>query len=238
MGITTGISWTDHTANFWFGCMKVSPGCTNCYAETTVTGRMRLPVWGPPKTTDRKRAKGVWKDVRRWNDAARVDGARRRMFVSSLSDIFEDHPMVAPWRMEALALLEELTNLDIQLLTKRPENVRRFVPRAWMEGMWPRHIWIGTTVEDTRRAVERLPELLALTQAPIRFLSMEPLLEGVTLRALPVANACVECKGTVLWNVLAGRATCITCGQAVPPPALWPESYRVQTFPPDVTLAR
>jgi len=33
MGETTGISWTDHTFNPWWGCTKVSPGCDNCYAE-------------------------------------------------------------------------------------------------------------------------------------------------------------------------------------------------------------
>lgn len=29
----SNISWTDHTFNPWIGCSKVSPGCTNCYAE-------------------------------------------------------------------------------------------------------------------------------------------------------------------------------------------------------------
>ena len=33
MGQTTGISWTHHTANFWWGCRRVSPGCEHCYAE-------------------------------------------------------------------------------------------------------------------------------------------------------------------------------------------------------------
>ena len=27
--------WTDTTWNPWTGCGKVSPGCDNCYAETT-----------------------------------------------------------------------------------------------------------------------------------------------------------------------------------------------------------
>lgn len=28
------IEWTDMTFNPWWGCMKVSDGCKNCYAET------------------------------------------------------------------------------------------------------------------------------------------------------------------------------------------------------------
>ena len=28
------IEWTDYTFNPWWGCTKVSEGCTHCYAET------------------------------------------------------------------------------------------------------------------------------------------------------------------------------------------------------------
>jgi protein gp37 len=40
--------------------------------------------------------------------------------------------------------------------------------------------WIGTTVEDQRRAEQRIPHLLA-TPASVRFVSCEPLLEAVSL---------------------------------------------------------
>lgn len=185
MGQTTGISWTHHTANFWIGCQKVSPGCEHCYAEHDTPTRTRrakgLELWGPPKTTPRDRTKGAWKDVLKWNRDAERDGVRRRLFVSSLADIFEDHPMVASWRAEALALLESCTSLDVQLLTKRPQNIRAMVPPAWLAPSgWPAHVWVGTTVEDQKRADERIPHLLAVP-ARVRFLSCEPLLEAVDL---------------------------------------------------------
>lgn len=183
MGETTGIGWTDHTASPWWGCLKVSPGCEHCYAETLAVTRRKLPAWGPPSTTERKRTKGAWKDVLRWNRATKKDGVRRRMFVSSLSDIFEAHPMVAPWRAEALDLLAQCDGLDVQLLTKRPENIRAMVPAAWLES-WPAHVWVGTTAEDQRRANERIPHLLRVPAA-VRFLSCEPLLEAVDLTRLP-----------------------------------------------------
>lgn len=179
MSKSTAIGWTDHTANFWMGCQRVSPGCEHCYAETLVTGRMGFKVWGPASTTERKRAKGVWSDVPKWDAAARREGVRRRVFVSSLADIFEDHPQVAPWRADALALLERCTNLDVQLLTKRPQNILRMVPPSWRTA-WPAHVWIGTTVEDQRRAEERIPHLLSVPAA-VRFLSCEPLIEPVDL---------------------------------------------------------
>ncbi len=34
MGELTGINWTDHTFNPWWGCSRVSPGCDHCYAES------------------------------------------------------------------------------------------------------------------------------------------------------------------------------------------------------------
>lgn len=207
MGQTT-IGWTStvlpdgtvlpgYTANFWMGCQRVSPGCEKCYAEVLVTGRMKLPVWGPPKTTERHRAKGVWKDVPKWNRDALKAGVRRRMFVSSLSDIFEDHTQVAPWRAEALALLETCTSLDVQLLTKRPENIREMVPQHWLRE-WPAHIWVGCTVENQKRAEERIPHLLRVP-ARVRFLSCEPLLEAIDIEShLNVRN--------VDWVIVGGES--------------------------------
>ncbi len=179
MGQETGIAWTNHTANFWWGCQRVSPGCEKCYAEVLATTRRKLKVWGPPSTTERLRMKGIWHDVPKWNAAAARDGVRRRMFVSSMADVFEDHPQVAPWRAEALALIEKCTALDVQLLTKRPENIMSMVPAHWRTA-WPSHVWVGTTVEDQRRAEQRIPHLLRVP-ARVRFLSCEPMLEAVDL---------------------------------------------------------
>lgn len=180
MGEVTKIAWTDATFNPWLGCQKVSPGCTSCYAETLVTGRMRLPVWGPPKTTERKRTSAAnWREPLRWNKRAAANGVRERVFCASLADVFEDHPMVAPWREELFAMIEQTPALDWLLLTKRPENLLRTLPTDWLEEPRP-NVWLGTTVEDQRRADERIPHLLA-TPAAVRFLSCEPLLEAVAL---------------------------------------------------------
>ena len=216
MGEKTGIKWTDGTANFWWGCQRVSPGCEHCYAEHLAVTRRKLKVWGPPKTTARQRMKGVWADVVKWNAEAAEAGARKRVFVSSMADVFEDHPDVAPWRAEALALLATLTSLDVQLLTKRPGNVRAMVPPAWLApGGWPAHVWIGTTVEDQKRADERIPELLKVP-APVRFLSCEPLLEALDLAPWLFVDGepdhCGDCGRGERAIIGEGFVRCANCG--------------------------
>lgn len=188
MAENSRIEWTDNTLNFWWGCVKVSPGCEHCYAET-LSKRVGRNIWGPAKTTDRWRTKGPWRDVVKWNAKAQAEGVRRKVFCQSMSDFFEDHPQVAPWRAEACEILESLTWLDVQLLTKRPENVNDMVPAHWLDN-WPVHIWIGTSVEDQKRADERIPHLLRIP-AKVRFLSMEPLLGSVDLgHAIPCGYYC------------------------------------------------
>ena len=178
MAEKTGIQWTDHTANFWWGCMKVSPGCANCYAEAW-SKRYGRAIWGPAATTTRWRTKGPWRDILRWDAKAAADGVRRRVFAQSMSDFFEEHPQLDEWRAEACEILAGLKHLDVQLLTKRPENIRRMVPDEWLTA-WPSHIWIGTSVENQEQANKRIRHLLA-SPAAIHFLSCEPLLGEVDL---------------------------------------------------------
>lgn len=206
MGANTKIQWTDATANFWWGCVKVSSGCEHCYAET-FSKRTGRNIWGPAKTTDRWRTKGPWTDIRKWDEQARRDGVRWRVFCQSMSDFFEDHPQVEPWRREACKILESLTNLDVQLLTKRPENVNDMVPAHWRNvGRWPRHIWLGASVENQEYADRRIPDLLQVPAA-VRFLSIEPLLGPVDLgRAIPCGYYCDETVGHIdhpFWSQVA-----------------------------------
>lgn len=191
MADETAISWTatdgkpGATFNPWLGCQRVSPGCQHCYAETFVTRRMGLPVWGPSTTTERKRtAPSNWKKPLAWNRTAQREGRRIKVFCSSLADVFEDNPQVAPWRRELFQMIEQTTHLDWLLLTKRPEHMRRLAVEAGWPSVWPAHVWAGTTVEDKRRAEERIPHLLQVP-ARIRFLSCEPLLEAVNLTDTP-----------------------------------------------------
>lgn len=177
------IEWTTHTFNIVWGCIRVSPGCEHCYAET-LANRYGYNVWGPAKTTERRTmSDNYWKQPRRWNAAALrapFDSERPRVFCGSMCDVFEDHPTNARERTRLWETIGECDALDWLLLTKRPENILSMVPAAWAIGYWPEHVWIGTSVEDQKRADERIPELLKVPAA-VRFLSCEPLLGPVDL---------------------------------------------------------
>lgn len=166
MGIETEISWTDHTWNPWMGCIRVSEGCRNCYAEQLTKNRMGLKLWGPGNIRQRTSASN-WRNPYTWNRQS-----PGRTFCASLADIFEDHPQANAWRSDMWQVVRDCQNLTWQILTKRPENIARFLPPDWGQG-WG-HVWLGTTVEDMRVA-ERANHLRAVPAA-MRFLSCEPAL--------------------------------------------------------------
>jgi protein gp37 len=125
---------------------------------------------------------------------------RPRVFCASLAD-WLDEEVPIEWLADFLALIHDTLNLDWLLLTKRPENwrprlqaVEDFLIESdesyewvadWLGGgpspETPDNVWLGVSVEDQKRADERIPILLN-TPARIRFLSCEPLLEPIDLK--------------------------------------------------------
>lgn len=61
------------------------------------------------------------------------------------------------------------------------------------------HVWLGVSVEDQRRANQRVPDLLQ-TPAAVRWLSMEPLLGPVDLRHIST----MRWRGAEVLNALNG----------------------------------
>lgn len=175
----SSIEWTDHTFNPWWGCIKVSPGCEHCYAET-LSNRYGHKVWGPAKTTDRRMmSDNYWRQPIKWDRLAQVSGQRKRVFCASMADVFEHHPQVGEARNDLFSLIRMTPNLDWLLLTKRPENIEQMVPESWLDAPVP-NVWYGTSCEDQQRADERIPHLLNVP-ARVRFLSCEPLLGPIKL---------------------------------------------------------
>lgn len=171
MAENSKISWTTHTFNPWMGCQKVSHECDHCYAETLVTGRMGLDLWGG-RSKRKRTSKGLWQKVRTYNRIAEQQRRPRKVFVASLADVFEDAPGPNEWRGDVWDLIRECPWLDFQLLTKRPENIERMLPDDWGDG-W-RHVWLGTSI-GIRDHVERA-DVLRQVPAAVRFISAEPLI--------------------------------------------------------------
>jgi protein gp37 len=202
MGENSKIEWTDHTFSPWVGCTKVSPACDHCYAEGWArrTGQAHLWQGERRRTTDAN-----WRQPVKWNRAAAAEGVRRRVFCSSLADVF-DNQADDEWRKELWSLIVETPELDWLLLTKRPQNAARMLPYGFNEAAYP-NVWIGTTVENQEEADRRIPHLLALP-ARVRFLSCEPLLGPVDLTNIkPPGSAHGDAHGwSAIWkNNAIGR---------------------------------
>lgn len=178
MGKETAISWCDHTFNPWWGCAKVSPACTNCYAET-FSKRIGLKVWGI-ESERRFFGDDHWDEPGRWNRAAAKAGVRRRVFCASMADVFEDRDELGNTREYLWGIIEATPMLDWLLLTKRPENMREMLPSDWLECERP-NVWFGTTVENQEYADLRIPYLLRVP-ARVRFLSIEPMLGPIKFK--------------------------------------------------------
>lgn len=173
MGENSKIEWTDHTFNPWVGCTKVSPACDHCYAEAMMDHRLGRVQWGPHG--ERKRtSESNWKKPIQWNRKAEKENRRYRVFCASLADVF-DNQVPFEWRRDLFRLINDTPDLDWLLLTKRPQNIAKMMPKWW--GM---NVWLGTTVENQAEADRRIPALLHVP-AKVHFISCEPLLGPINL---------------------------------------------------------
>jgi protein gp37 len=179
MGKETAISWAESTFNIAWGCQKVSDGCANCYADELSSRTYGKGLWGPG--SDRRTfGEKYWNKLYTWDEEAKKEGLRNKVFCSSMCDVFDDHPTINHERKKLWRYIDECQNLDFLLLTKRPQNINRMLPQSWLrefEGksvLTKENIWLGTSVEDMRVA-HRIKELVH-TVAQVNFISYEPAL--------------------------------------------------------------
>ncbi len=209
MGEQTAISWTDHTWNPWWGCVKVSPACDHCYAAT-LANRYGWDVWGKDAP---RRFFGLkhWNEPIRWNTEHELAGTRGRVFCASMADVFEQgQPELDVQRANLWALIDSTPSLDWQLLTKRPGNIARMIPAEWLRN--PRqNVWFGTTVESPEY-LWRVYQLV-MVPAAVRFISYEPALAHVDW---PLAG--------INWLIAGGESG----GGHRPPKEAWFQSSRDQ----------
>lgn len=161
--------------------------------------------------------------------------SRPRVFCASLADWLDDEVPIE-WLADLLNLIRLTPNIDWLLLSKRPEKWRERIERAlcfaenldyevdgWQDqegpntelgdfiNQWtgedpPSNVWIGTTVEDQRRADERIRELLKIP-AKVRFLSCEPLLEAVDFDfGAPKHRTADSYHAEIHWVITGGES--------------------------------
>ena len=170
MSSQSSIEWTDSTWNPVRGCTKLSPGCKHCYAQTFAE-RFR-GVKGHPYESgfDLRTVPERLADPLKWTNP-------RMIFVNSMSDLF--HESVPDEYIEQVCEVMSLANWHtFQVLTKRSKRLSNLLTGPLKRFAEMSHIWWGVSVENRKHGVPRIDDLRN-SPVSVRFLSVEPLLEGL-----------------------------------------------------------
>ena len=190
-----GIDWTDWTWNPVTGCW--GPGgtpeeprwCPHCYAKKMAEGRLRgragydaQQPFAPTFHEDR-----LYEPVKEKRPS--------KIFVSSMGDLFGDW-VPREWIKRVLDTVRWCNYRGIvvskqgdqgetvlstewqifQFLTQNPKRLAGFNP-------WPKNCWVGATATGWAELTRAIDDL-QMVDAPVRFVSCEPLLQPIRL-ALP-----------------------------------------------------
>lgn len=203
MAKDTHIEWCDSTLNLMMGCdgcelWNRKTGNLHCYAGALTDryggsnagfpAQFEVPVMFParlqyaldwPDLTGKKRRGKPW-----------LDGMPRLIFLDDMGDTFtESLPLdwIAP-HLPAMAASPH----QFLMLTKRPKRMAEFSKSHPL----PVNVWPGTSITKVA-TVPRAYELAHVIGGGPRWLSVEPLLEGITLaELLEVAKV----KATGQWD--------------------------------------
>jgi len=175
----------------------------------------------------------------------------RMVFVNSMSDLFHES-VPDEFIDQVFAVMALAKQHTFQVLTKRPERMRDYFEFHFTRSKCGRiagdmtglrddaagtgdvrvsnmqfplaNVWMGVTVENQEAADERIP-LLLQTPAAVRWVSMEPLLEAVTIFSL---DGPIDVPGgmqsPIDWVVVGGESG----ANARPMHPAWPRSLRDQ----------
>jgi protein gp37 len=196
------------TWNIVTGCDIVSPGCTNCYAMKLAGTRLRNHPSRKGLTVQTK-AGPVWNGEVRFNEQWLTQPMAWKkphgIFVAAHGDLFAEG--VTDEQLDRIFAVMALCPQHVfYVLTKRPERMRDYIRMVDEEPVpttitrvanalhglpmfedgwtWPlQNVWLGVSVEDQKRADERISVLLD-TPAAVRFISAEPLLGPIDLTSL------------------------------------------------------
>jgi len=182
------IEWTDATWNPVVGCTPISKGCENCWA------RVFARRFGfPEKITlypDRIEEPLHWRKP-------------RRIFVCSMSDLFhKDVPFEFIDKMFEVILFGAPQHRYL-ILTKRPRRAKEYFVDGH-RGNCAKVVWFGVSIENQRRADERIPTLIQIPAA-VRFVSFEPLLESINV------SPHLECR----WQDIQSGFLSVECAPTI-----------------------
>jgi protein gp37 len=181
------IEWTDATWNPVRGCTKISPGCKHCYADVFAERFRGVPGHPYEQGFDLRLVPEKLAEPLRWQ-------MPKMIFVNSMSDLFHDG--VPDEYIEAVArVMVKAEWHTYQILTKRSARMATLLRGRLLFAAKASHIWWGVSVENKQHGLPRLRDLQR-SPASVRFLSVEPLLEGL---------GCVNLDG-IHWVIVGGES--------------------------------
>ncbi|HYG23356.1 MAG TPA: phage Gp37/Gp68 family protein [Verrucomicrobiae bacterium] len=164
------IEWTDATWNPVRGCTKISPGCAHCYAETFAERWRGIPGHPFEFGFDLRLVPEKLCDPIDW-------ASPRMIFVNSMSDLFH-HDVPDEYIVKVARVMVAADWHTYQVLTKRADRLRSLLnTKLDFASRYP-HIWWGVSVENRKHGIPRISSLQR-APVPVRFLSVEPLLEDL-----------------------------------------------------------
>jgi len=173
---TQGYTWNPIT-----GCLN---GCEYCYARKLANTRLKeryLANKYGVAANERSQAEyyenrdnpfypRFWED--RVDKMSMYTGVGKGIFTCDMSDLF-GIGVPEQWTNQVLQAIKFNPRNRFYLLTKQPQNLIKFSP-------FPENCWVGVTVCNDKMldvAVDKLED----TQAKVKYLSLEPLQEKLTL---------------------------------------------------------
>ena len=204
MSENSTIEWTNSTWNPVRGCVKISPGCKNCYAER-FSERFR-GVKGHPyeRGFDPRLVPEKLHEPLKWK-------ASKRIFVNSMSDLFQE-TVPDEYILQVADVMQSASQHIFQVLTKRASRMADLLNTKLSPFAKLKNIWWGVSVEDKRHGIPRIGELRRVPVAT-RFLSVEPLLEHLDLNLTGIH-----------WVIVGGESG----PNARKMERIWVESIRLQ----------
>ena len=162
----TEINWTDLSWNCASGCEPISAGCAHCYARTLAEDKRGTAAF--PFGFDFTARPHKLLEPARASEPSLV-------FANSMSDMFLG-AFTDSYRDDCFAVMERVDRHRYQVLTKRPEAAAKYFATRKV----PSSVWLGVTVEH--QLTDHRISTLRSIDAPVRFLSCEPLIGPLDLR--------------------------------------------------------
>ena len=180
------IDWAWSTWNPVTGCLH---GCNYCYAAKIATAdRMKTvypmgfePVFHPYRLDAPKNSKHFTDDqiaakaTERRLDLEQAKSWAKNVFVCSMADLFGKW-VPDEWILKVFESVNQYSDWNYLFLTKYPQRLQAI--GELLGGSFPDNCWVGTTVDEQKR-VKIAQDAFANIKAPVKWLSLEPLLTNL-----------------------------------------------------------